>query len=92
MGRGGLKDNRLSGKTMESVRSMASTPSIAISAATMDEKKFRLDDDMGGSESSFGLPTKGIDSEMLAIVDEMWIEDMEDDEQLSSQRVELHYA
>jgi len=67
-----------------SIRSMASGPSVAISAATMDEKQFYLDDDNAGSSNSFGLPSRAIDSEMLAVVDEAWMEDLEEQEAPSS--------
>ncbi|CAJ1934991.1 unnamed protein product [Cylindrotheca closterium] len=76
----------------KSNRSLVSSPSIAISAATMNEKQFYLDD-MGESSDSFGyavLPSRAIDSEMLAVVDESWRDDVQDQEMPSSQQAKAH--
>mmetsp|Transcript_5473 Transcript_5473/g.12893 ORF Transcript_5473/g.12893 Transcript_5473/m.12893 type:complete len:219 (+) Transcript_5473:117-773(+) len=66
-------------KRMSGLSLGSNCPSITISAATMDSKNYRLDDDvLDGSNNSFGdvmLPSRAIDSDMLAIVDETWTED-----------------
>jgi hypothetical protein len=71
-------------KKADSRRSLVSftDSSVAISAASSTEIQYYLEDDMGMAPNSFSaaqLPSRAIDSDMLAVVDEIWAEDNEDD-------------
>jgi hypothetical protein len=70
-------------KQADSKRSLVSADSsVAISTASSTEIQYYLEDDMGMASNSFSaalLPSRAIDSEMLAVVDETWTEDNEDE-------------
>lgn len=63
-------------KKADSKRSLVSADSsVAISAASSTEMQYYLDDFMGMGSNDLGsalLPSRALDSEMLAVVDESW--------------------